>query len=256
MSSPCWQTRRQLCCKFCLFPALFVSRVTHCLINGDRYLKERRGVSPHNILVHGHSMGGAVAVQLASLHAEERLKCVADRTFARLGLVIGGMLTGTHRICVGLTPTPFSPQRCHDCRYAGPDFWHHIFAGVCLDPYRDASHLPPSDTTASVAVRPICCTMLGVLCCRNVAVSCRYFIRGIWIIGVGIQSLVLLSRRLIPRSIQQNGGMCSRLAASLCVFLFPCLLVFGLHYVPWAGYVLVPERGKIHVARISVLSQH
>jgi hypothetical protein len=40
-------------------------------------------------------MGGAVAMSLAARHAHQRLKCVADRTFSRLPLVVSGALTGT-----------------------------------------------------------------------------------------------------------------------------------------------------------------
>lgn len=61
---------------------------------GHRYLHDERGVKMCDILVHGHSMGGAVAICLAVRYADDQLKCVADRTFSQLPLVVGEMLSG------------------------------------------------------------------------------------------------------------------------------------------------------------------
>jgi len=47
-----------------------------------RYLVERRGVSPHRVVVFGRSLGGAVAVDLASRHRPGAL--VVEASFTRL----------------------------------------------------------------------------------------------------------------------------------------------------------------------------
>lgn len=54
---------------------------------------------------------------------------------------------------------------------------------------------------------------------------------------MGVQSVFLLSRRLVPQSVQQNGSGCSRLAATGAVFLIPCFIVFVLQWIPSIGCV-------------------
>jgi alpha/beta superfamily hydrolase len=50
----------------------------------------KRGIKSNNILIHGHSMGGAVATHVRAFHPNGPI--ISDRSFTSIGAVVEGMV--------------------------------------------------------------------------------------------------------------------------------------------------------------------
>ncbi len=78
-------------------------------------------------------------------------------------------------------------------------------------------------------------------------------LRGLWILGIGFQSLTLLGGKLVPQSIQREGSVAMRLGATVLVFFVPSIVVYVTQWMPLLGYVLRVSRreGRMESHRVS-----